>query len=372
MRPELLTDWIFAMALDITGLLEPIDDSAPCGADLRADYGAQSVYYRLRDARSDARAAERAADADASLEADVGQHWRNVLQLSQTALTRTHDIEIAAWLTEALLREAGLDGLADGAMLIEGYARLFWDTVLPLPDEDGIETRMAPVAGLNGVGGDGTLIQPLRKLPLFNGANGAAVLLFQYQQAEETAGLGDAKRKAARLAAGVPDFAKLETEARAAGVAHFTSLAKATDKALTAWRAMAATLDAAAGADAPPTSRVAEVLEQVIVISRRYAPNALAESVAAAEVEAMEPEAMTGTPEAGPSRPAVRTRETALQQITEIAEFFRRTEPQSPIALTLDEAVRRARLPWPELIEDILADAAVRQAMLTALGIKSG
>ncbi|MDD2877806.1 MAG: type VI secretion system protein TssA [Acidiphilium sp.] len=354
------------MGLDITDLLERIAEDAPCGADLRADYAAQSVYYRLRDARSDARAAERAADADAALEPEVAQHWRTVSQLSQSALTKTHDLEIAAWLTEAMVREAGLPGLAEGASLIEGLARKFWNEVFPLPDEDGMETRIAPVAGLNGVGGDGTLIQPLRKLPLFHTADGAQILLFQYQQSEETAGLGDAKRKAARMAAGVADFAKLETEARAVGAAHFTALAQAAAVAAAAWRAMAATLDTVAGADSPPTSRVAEVLEQIIAIARRYAPTVALE-VALPDLAAETESAMTMSVQ---TKGAVRTREDALRQITEIAEFFRRTEPQSPIALTLDEAVRRARLPWPQLIEDILADAGVRQAMLTALGIK--
>ncbi len=359
------------MTLDITDLLGPITEDAPSGADLRADYAAQSVYYRLRDARSDARAAERAADADASLEPEVAQHWRTVLQLSQTALAKSHDLEIAAWLTEALVRESGLAGLADGAALIAGFAAQYWESVFPLPDEDGMETRIAPIAGLNGVGGDGTLIQPLRKLPLFNTADGARVLLFQYQQAEETAGLGDAKRKAARIAAGVADFAKLETEARAVGVAHFTALAQQAIATLAAWRGMAQTLDEVAGADAPAASRVAEILEQVINIAKRYAPQAGAPAVIAAQPVMAEIEPTeTDMPDAQMPRSAVRTREDALNQLTEIAEFFRRTEPQSPIALTLDEAVRRARLPWPQLIEDILADAAVRQAMLTALGIK--
>ncbi|MCW8307699.1 type VI secretion system protein TssA [Acidiphilium sp. PA] len=359
------------MTLDMTHLLEPIAAEAPSGVDLRADYTAQSVYYRLRDARSDARAAERAADADTALEPEVAQHWRVVLQLSQTALAKSHDLEIAAWLTEALVRDAGLAGLADGAALIAGYAARYWESVFPLPDEDGMEIRTAPIAGLNGVGGDGTLIQPLRKLPLFNTADGARVLLFQYQQAEETAGLGDAKRKAARIAAGVADFAKLETEARAVGVAHFTTLAQQAIAALAAWRDMAQTLDAAAGADAPPASRVGEILEQIINIARRYAPQAGAPvAIEAGPIVAEDEPMETGMADAPITRGAVRTREDALRQLTEIAEFFRRTEPQSPIALTLDEAVRRARLPWPQLIEDILADAAVRQAMLTALGIK--
>lgn len=359
------------MPLDITVWLEKVAAEAPCGADLRQDYGAQSVYYRLRDARSDARAAERAADADISLEPEVGQHWRNVLQLAQAALGKTRDLEIAAWLTEALVRESGLPGLVEGARLIEGLAREFWDPLYPLPDEDGMETRVAPVAGLNGVGGDGTLIQPLRKLALFTTADGARVLLFQYQQAEETAGLGDAKRKAARLAAGVADFAKLEIAARAAGVGHFTALARAGAAAQAAWRGMATTLDAVAGNDSPPTSRVGEVIDQIIAIAKRYAPAALAETVAAPiEPDTEIPEGNPAMSDAPQTRGAPRTREDALKQLNEIAEFFRRTEPQSPIALTLDEAVRRARLPWPELIEDILADPAVRQAMLTALGIK--
>ncbi|KDM68514.1 MULTISPECIES: type VI secretion system protein TssA [Acidiphilium] len=368
------------MILDIDALLAPIEGDSPVGQDLRADYTAGSIYYRLRDARSDARAAERAADSDPTLEADAGQHWRSVLQLAQTALGKSHDLEVAAWMTEAMVRENGLAGLAEGARLMAGLVHGFWEALYPLPDEDGMETRVAPVAGLNGTGSDGTLIQPLRKLTLFNAADGSPVPVFLYLQAEETAGLGDEKRKAARIAAGVPAFAQLETQARVAGTGHFTALARGAAAALEAWQAMGAAFDEVAGYDAPPTSRVREVLEQIIAISQRYAPGALAAPGGAAE----NADAAAGAEAAGAAEDAVAvdgpapaqaakkpyTREDALRQLGEIAEFFRRTEPQSPIALTLDEAIRRARLTWPELIEDILADAGVRQAMLTALGIK--
>lgn len=369
------------MPLDIDVLLEPVEGDLPAGPDLRADYTPQSVYYRLRDARSDARSAERAADAEPALEGEVTQHWRNVTQLSQTALGKARDLEVAAWVTEALVRADGLGGLEQGARLIDGLARGFWDGVYPLPDEDGMETRVLPISGMNGVGGDGTLIQPLRKLPLFNTPDGEPVMLFQYQQSEETAGLGDISRKEARLAAGVADFAKLETAARAAGVAHFTALARTASATLQAWQAMAATLDEMAGADAPPTRRVAEILEQIIDIAKRYAPSALEsdtapdDAVVASGSAADGSEGSTGggvvagqTALGARARPI--TREDALKQLAEVAEFFRKNEPQSPISLTLDEASRRARLPWPELIEDIMNDSDVRRAMLTALGIK--
>jgi type VI secretion system protein ImpA len=53
-----------------------------------------------------------------------------------------------------------------------------------------------------------------------------------------------------------------------------------------------------------------------------------------------------------------------------IATFFRRTEPASPLAYTLDDAIRRAKLTWPELLEEVVPDVTVRQAILTSLGIK--
>jgi type VI secretion system protein ImpA len=64
------------------------------------------------------------------------------------------------------------------------------------------------------------------------------------------------------------------------------------------------------------------------------------------------------------------TREDALATLTEIAEFFRRTEPQSPLAYTIDEAIRRGRLSWPELISELVSDANVRNSILNSLGIK--
>jgi type VI secretion system protein ImpA len=47
---------------DLAALLTPISAEAPAGSDLRQDYSPDSFYYRLRDARSEARAAERAID----------------------------------------------------------------------------------------------------------------------------------------------------------------------------------------------------------------------------------------------------------------------------------------------------------------------
>ena len=48
---------------DLEALLAPIPGDAPQGVDIREDFSAQSPYNRLRDARSEARDAEKMLDA---------------------------------------------------------------------------------------------------------------------------------------------------------------------------------------------------------------------------------------------------------------------------------------------------------------------
>ena len=56
--------------------------------------------------------------------------------------------------------------------------------------------------------------------------------------------------------------------------------------------------------------------------------------------------------------------------LAQIAEFFQRTEPHSPLAYTLKDAVRRGRMTWPELLEEMVPDAASRSAIMSGLGIR--
>jgi len=359
---------------DLQSLLSPISGERAAGIDLRQDFSPQSVYYQLRDARAEARAAERAADADATPDVAIPAQWRIVRSLAAEAIAaKAKDLELAAWFTEALLRSDGLPGLRLGFALLGDLVDLYWEDVYPLPDEQGLETRVAPIAGLNGEGADGTLIQPLRKLPLFPRPNGAMLAFWQYEQAVEVAGMGDAGRRKQRLDAGAPVLADVEREAQAAGQAHFREIRANTADALAAWDTLAARLDQRAGPSSPPTSRVRDLLSQIIDIASRFAPPDPAETVVdvptRTEPQAGSAAASSDAAVEGPLR--LTTREDALRLLDEIASFFRYTEPHSPLAYTLREVVRRARLPWPELLEEIVADPALRSAILNTLGIRS-
>ncbi len=357
--------------IDVAALLQPIAGEAPAGVDLREDFSPQSTYYRLRDARAEARAAERTADENPDVETPTPPQWRTVRELVVAALgEKAKDLELAAWLTEALVRSDGLAGLAAGARLIGGLAEAFWDrNLFPVPDEDGIATRVAPITGLNGEGGDGTLIQPLRKLVLFARPDGRNVAFWQYEQSAELQGIGDAERVKQRLAAGVVPFADMEAAARAAGGARFAAIRALARSALGEWTAMGGVLDAKAGADGPPTSRVRDLLGQILDVAARYAPReAEAEAQTAAQAGVDEPAAGGGA--GGAAAKTAATREDMLRELARIADFFRRTEPQSPLAYTLEEAIRRGRMTWPELLAEVVSDAGVRGSILSQLGIR--
>ncbi len=370
--------------VDVAGLLDPIAGDAPAGLDPRADISPASHYFRLRDARADARAAERQTDSD-STRPSGAENWQLVREHSLSILgTVGKDIEVAAWLTEALVRLDGIDGLAGGVWLMAGLVERYWDGGLhPLPDEDGIEGRVSPLAGLNGIGSDGTLMQPLRKLVLFNRADGVPVTVWRFEQAEEVEGIGDAARKKQRLAAGALPFRTLEEEARSFGAGQLGAVGRGARRALKGWQALAGLLDRLAGSASPPTSRVAGVLEKVLRVAERYAPAQSAEAAeetgAAAEPEAAVPAAdgddaapdvAPGAARPQPAAPLPPSRDDMLASLARIAEFFRVHEPHSPLSYTLDEAVRRGRMSWPELLGEVVPDPQARAVILSQLGIR--
>src|SRR5690606_36453569 len=117
------------------------------GIDARLDPSPNSIYQQIKTARNAARSAERSSlFGEPSQEA--ADHWRTVFELSPDFIAHTgKDLEVACWLTEALVRRDGFRGLRTAFELLLGLIDQHWNTLYPLPDEDGLETRVAPLAG---------------------------------------------------------------------------------------------------------------------------------------------------------------------------------------------------------------------------------
>ena len=344
------------MILNLPQLLQPIPGGAPCGTDLRSD-PAGDIYYRMKDARSTARAAERAADSDAGQSSRPAE-WRILIDLAQDALaTRTKDLEIAAWLTEAALRLHGFAGLHDCFALIDGLVERYWDGLFSV-DSETVSDKVAPLAGLNGVGQDGTLIQPIRLTALTVPSDGAGLWHFM------------AARRGGPGAAGAQHV--VDQALRATDSATFSAIAHDLRGAIAAFAAMTARLDAVCKDESPPSGNIAATLEAAMDMLTEVAGPSLTQAGllvpdAPAPAGATAPGATGQAP--APEPGALRTRDDALRELGRIAQFFRETEPNSPTAYALDTLVRRARLPLADLVSELIPDETARQLFLTTAGI---
>ena len=361
--------------IDIQALVQPVSDEAPCGTDIRGDVSPGSVYYRLKDARSAARAAERAATLEDE-PAGLMPEWRLILDLAPQVLAETtKDLEVAAWFIEALVRAHGLAGLRDGFEMSRQLVEGFWDGLYPLPDEDGMETRVAPFSGLNGEGGDGTLILPIRKIPLSEGE--PLFSGWQYEQAVEVAQIADEERRERRLAEGALSMAQVEASFDQCSQAFLRDLLEDCDGAIAAFSALNDAFTAAAGQESPPTSNIRNRLDDLRRIiagaasDRVMAPEAAGEADDAGETGA--DGAIAGN--AGPAAPAgppgaINSREQAFQTLSKVADYFRRHEPQAPTAYVIENLIRRGNMSFQDLVAELLEDAEARKRMLIAAGIK--
>lgn len=128
--------------LDMDSLLAPIPGDLPCGEDLRY----MQVYDDIKEAR-------RADDVlpQGQWQRDIkASDWGKVIALSVQALTdRTKDLQIGAWLTEALAQTEGFEGAEAGIRLLSGLLEKYWETVFPLIEDDDYDYRIAPFEFLN-------------------------------------------------------------------------------------------------------------------------------------------------------------------------------------------------------------------------------
>jgi type VI secretion system protein ImpA len=361
--------------IDIAALLEPISEEAPAGIDPRGDKQSDSLYYRVKDARNAARSEERAA---VETGAATPEEWNTVVSTAVELLaTAGKDLEVAAWLAEGLVRTEGFAGLRDGLKVIDGIARNYWETCFPELDEDGVEGKVTAVAGLSGSGAVGTLIQPIRLLPITQG-DLASYSLWNYEQASEIQKITDAARRQARIDAGAVPMDQFMQSVAETPAATFATTVGLIDECLAALDEMSSAFDAAAGKDAPPVTALRELLQQANSSIRYFAADklALASADIPAATEESGPSAADTEGAAAPASSAPRidgyaSRNEALGELMRLAGYFRKTEPHSPISYTLEEAVRRARLTLPELLAELAEDPTHVQRILLAAGIKN-
>lgn len=351
-------------------LLTPIPGDNPSGVYLRHD-AKLGLYDKVKEAR---RQDDELAQGDWQHERKLAD-YPLVAKLTQEALaTKTKDLQLAVWLTEALLHMESFAGLRQGITLCTGLLNGFWDTIYPPIEDDDLELRAGPLEFV------GTSLElPLKSVPLtkaghdwFKYKESRAVGYEDQAKTEKEREARETKISEGKLAPDIFDKAFVETPK-----AFYLQSEKELDGALQALKALDELCDEKFGNSGPAFGKLKTSLDEV-----RHTVHALLEKKRETEpdpVEAAPAEAGsegsagaaagTGGSAGVPgitisvltsSEPA--ERREAIAAVARVAALLRKQDPHSPAPYLMMRGLR-----WGELRAKGLSDPSLLEAPSTEL-----
>jgi len=333
--------------LNMEKLLAPVSEGRPCGEDLAFSREIDDI---VRARQADDPSIEQGAWVTDLKEAD----WKFVArQCAQLIEQRSKDLQLAVWLAEAEARTSGLGGLADSLVLIAALCDRYWDGLYPLPDEDGHERRIGNLAWM------AARVAPLlREIPLTEGQPGHALRDFDV----------------ARMHGG-DELARLETAKARTSPAFYEALLRDCEHCAGALERIEHSVDARLGVDGPSFSAAKSGLQSVMLFVKPMVKEGAAPPAAVKPAGGVPAATKAGSAAATAATPAgigggpPQSRAQALARLREVAEFFRRTEPHSPVAYLAEKAAHWGEQPLHVWLRSVLKDDASLAHIEEMLGV---
>lgn len=356
--------------IDINALVEPISDKNPGGIDLRKITTPDSLYYAIKEARNHARAAERRLTQGFELQdLNPTEDWKKVLQYAIEILkNQSKDLEVCTWFIEASLRIGQFGGLNKAFSVTRQLCEKYWDFLFPASIDDDLSFKTASLIGLNGEDSEGTLIMPILNTCIIDGNDAGRFALWQYQQALEINKITDNEKKAKRLSEGGIDINQVERAISKTSSEFISGLIVDLENCLSEFSGLVQCLSDRCGQNAPPSSRIKEhlnnCLQIVKFISKKILPNVSnINSTSSIQTSANQEQSLAV------NKDNLQNRNEVLMKLSNIAEFFRVTEPHSPISYLIEKVVRWANMPLPDLLNELISDNNVRSNVFELAGI---
>jgi type VI secretion system protein ImpA len=343
-------------------LLEPISPESPSGDDLS--------FSPELDAISQARRFDDPSLAQGEWITDLKEaDWPFVVRRCATLLKDTSkDLRLAVWLAEAAVKTDGLRGLGEALRTLAGLCQDYWDVGLyPESDGDDHDQRIGNLSWILA-----RMPTLLREVPVTDGRQGS------YSTIDfETA------RKAAAAASNGgavtgPKLADLEAARRNNSAAFVAAFAADIQLCLDALTELEAVADERLGPDSPGFSAARNAvvdLQRMVPAAGGAAASVPGDADAAALADAPTGAAVnvggitTPVAPAGPPGP-IQTRAQALAQLRAVAQFFRHTEPHSPVSYYADKAADAGEQNLHDWLKSVVKDSATMAHIEELLGVQ--
>lgn len=340
-------------------LLAPISPEHPAGEYLRVNGG----YEAIREARR---------EDDPSLPQGSWQHelkradWPLVVRLCTRALAeRSKDMQLVAWLMEAMIHMHGFSALAPCLELMHRLCERYWDSLHPcLEGDENHESRANIILWINT-----NLLPQLRQVSIARGGDGREFnwcdweLAHRYDQSRSAGRRGEVEGELsmstlmAALAVTPGDDIQERQSALVAALAALFELGK--------------TLDGLYTQEAPGFSQLRELLSGI----KSILEGELAKRGRRLPQPDSEPEQQEFQDALDDDAPslllrAMADRAEAYACLESVADFLMRLEPHSPVPYLLHRAVEWGSLNTAELYQEIFVRMNGQISIFDLLGLK--
>jgi type VI secretion system protein ImpA len=334
------------------GLLNPIAGPNPSGQNLRYD----PVYDKIKEAR---REEDELPQGEWQYEVKKADYSLVSKLTTDALLNKSKDLQLAAWLTEALLAREGFAGLQAGLELLRGLVEQFWDTLYPEIEDDDLGVRSAPLEWV------GTFLAgAATKVPLTRGG----LDFLKYKESRKVGYEQDCAGNESKLQAretakteGKVTAEEFDAQLNATSTEFYQGLVAGLEGALASVQSLETFCDQKFGRDAPSFGKLKTALEEVQQPVRQFLKSKQPVEPEVAEVAAEEPAAEAGAAAAPARKPAVQEEpvdaEDAVRRIALVARYLRQQDPLSPVPYLILRGLRWGELrasgasPDPALLE---------------------
>lgn len=359
-----------APTIDIDAILAPIPGDNPAGTDVRdgKDFAALKETRRQEEALS---------QGDWQRDAKVAD-WPKAIQIATKILTeQSKDLQVAVWLVEALIKRHGFAGLRDGLKILLGLHAAFWDSLYPAMEDGDLEYRSGKLEALNKL-----LPFAVTNTPLVRASDGASYAYSHWKESQEVENLrraasGDSEKRRQldeMLQEGKLEGEKFDKAAAVTPLTHCNELLEQLSDCWDVYEQLDRVLEDKYGEASPSLRAVKDAVGEC-----RSLMNGIVKKKGGVGLGTEPSDA--GPQETGPAGAEAtivtfsggiepRDRTDALRRLTAVAEFFRKTEPHSPISYLVQRAARWGEMPLEEWLREVIKDDSVLGGVRETLGIK--
>lgn len=358
---------------DLDALLVPIPGHNPSGNDVR-----YTRYDAIKEARREDDALPK-GDWEEKGDAKVAE-WKKVIDIAtETLATESKDLQIAAWLLEALVKEQGFLGLRDGLTLMKELHSRFWETLYPPIEQEGDQVDLGFRSGpLDWLNEEKTLPMAIRSIAFLHSPEGQGYGLLQWEEAQAVENLGrkDPQKKAEAIAEKkitLEEFSKAVQATSLATCVGILDCLRQSQKEVEGLNQVIKEKYGEANPERPSCENLKNVLEE-----SRTVLEGMVQQKGGAKVELQGAVGGGGTATARSQSERVMStgagihpsdRIDALQRLAAVVEFFKETEPHSPVAPLVQRAAKWGEMPLKEWLEEVIEDPSVLAKVLETLGM---